>query len=140
MPFAGTTATLTGTLIDAEGNPATGSIYIRPEFTHAVNTTDNLIAVPEVIHVLLNALGSFSVVLQGTDDAAVDPVGFTYFIDFDLMGIDIPSFSFALPGGSTVDLADVVPVPSTSGTLLGKLYIQSDPPTSPQVNDVWIQI
>lgn len=140
MPFAGTSATLTGTLIDAEGMPARGSVYIRPEFTHAVNVTTNLIAVPETIHILLNALGSFEVDLQGTDDTAVDPVGFTYFIDFDLMGIDIPSFSFALPGGSTLDLADVVPLPSTTGTLLGKLYIQSDPPTSPQVNDVWIQI
>ena len=141
MPtYAGATATLTGTFIDAEGNAASGNLLIRPEFTHAVNTTTNFIAVPETINVMLNAAGSFSIVLQATDDPAVDPVGFTYHVDFDLHEIDIPSFSFALPAGSTVDLADAIPLPSTTGTLMGKLYIQSNPPTSPQVNDVWIQI
>ncbi len=140
MPFAGATGTVTGTIIDAEGQPAVGSVYIRPQFTHAVNVTTNLIVGPETTQIILDTAGSFSVELQATDDTSVDPVNFTYYIDFDLMGIDIPSFSFLLPSGSTLDLADVIPVPSTTGTLLGKLYIQSDPPTSPQTNDVWIQI
>ena len=133
-------ATLTGTIVRSDGTPARGKVRITPGFTHSLNVTTNVVVVAETIVINLNALGSFAVILQGTNDPAYDPTNFTYGITFDLIGMDIDPFSFSLPNGSTLDLADIAPVPSRSGDLTGRVYVQSTQPTSPNVDDIWIKI
>jgi hypothetical protein len=133
-------ATLTGTIVKADGSAARGKVRITPNFTHSINVTTNVVAVAETLVIQLNAIGAFLVTLQGTDDPAYDPVNFTYTISFDLLGMDIDTFSFSLPNGTTLDLADIAPVPSRSGDLTGRVYVQSTQPTSPNVDDIWIKI
>jgi hypothetical protein len=59
--------------------------------------------------------------LVATDDPDNNPVGWTWRVDFRLTDqagtpVALPSFSFALPSDTTVDLTVATPVPDANGT------------------------
>jgi hypothetical protein len=65
--------------------------------------------------------GDAGVRLVATNDSDLNPLNWTWEVDFRLTDEDgnpitLPSFSFALPAGSTTDLTTVSPVPDASGT------------------------
>jgi len=106
------TVTLTGTYVDIVGNAVAGSVTFTPQ-TIIKDTDQNQIIVNNVITEVLDANGSFSVVLPVTDDSDVVPQPFAYLVEEVFSGGR--SFVITLPGGgATVDIADLSPAVSST--------------------------
>ena len=110
---------------------AKGSIYFRPSPIKvlAPTATPNPVTVlPAVVECaldsdgyLLGGDGERGVTLVATDDPDLNPVDWTWTVEFRLtdpddVPISIPAFSIELPADTTVDLTTVSPVPDASGT------------------------
>lgn len=106
------TVTLTGTYVDIVGDPIVGSVTFTPQ-TIIKDTDQNQIIVNNVITEVLDANGSFSVVLPVTDDSDVVPIPFAYTVEEVFSGGR--TFVITLPGGGgAVDIADLSPAVSTA--------------------------
>ena len=107
------TITLTGTYVDIEGNPVSGSVRFTPQ-SIIKDTDQNQIIINIPIQATLNGSGSFSVVLPVTDDTDVAPVPFAYEVEEIFAGGR--TFFITIPGGGagTQDIADLAPAVSTS--------------------------
>jgi hypothetical protein len=106
------TVTLTGTYVDIIGDPVAGSVTFTPQ-TIIKDTDQNQIIVNNVITEVLDAQGSFSVVLPVTDDSDVTPQPFAYLVEEVFSGGR--SFVITLPGGgASVDIADLSPAVSAA--------------------------
>lgn len=152
--------TVTGKLLTAEqvassdpqvdGVAVVGKVTFTPSVSRIIHSVAKTLIAPKPIVVNLGADGSFTTMLVATDDPDLNPTGWTYEVKFDLTGVSFQSFHISVPSDQTVDLATLTPVPSASGTyyLVGpegppgvqNLFVQSTAPTSPALNDVWIQI
>lgn len=65
--------------------------------------------------------GDAGIRLVATDDVDLNPLDWSWSVDFRLtdeagVAVNLPGFSFELPGNTTVDLTTVSPVPSADGT------------------------
>lgn len=108
------TVTIAGTYVDIEGNPIAGQVKFTPRAI-IKDTSANQVIIPRVISATLDATGSFSVVIPATNDADVTPINFTYGVEEAFTGGR--TFDIAVPAGSgTINLADVAPTVSSSGT------------------------
>jgi hypothetical protein len=106
------TVTLTGTYVDIIGNPVAGSVTFTPQ-TIIKDTDQNQIIINNVITEVLDANGSFSVVLPVSDDSDVVPQPFAYLVEEVFSGGR--SFVIQLPGGgAAVDIADLSPAVSAA--------------------------
>lgn len=107
------TITLTGTYVDIEGNPVSGSVRFTPQ-TIIKDTDQNQIIINVPITATLNGSGSFSVVLPVTDDTDVAPTPFAYEVEEIFSGGR--TFFITIPGGGagTQDIADLAPAVSTA--------------------------
>lgn len=106
------TIRVTGTyVVLPDGVPASGKVIFTPTAVLQDPAAD-LIILPATIEVILDAFGSFEVLLPASDDPDITPI-FTYQVQEVVAGgrtysIEVPYNS---PGG-TLDLADVAPVQS----------------------------
>ena len=110
--------------------PAAGSIF----FTASPLSIKNILAepspvtiLPAVVEAKLDSEGYLcgygttrGIILVATDDEDGNPVNWTWRADFRLtdstgVALSVPSFSFELPGGSSVDLTDLSPVSESNG-------------------------
>jgi len=114
------TGTVTGTIIDSVGDPAQGTVTFTPDYSQSrdVTSTPKVLITAKTVTTNLASDGSFTQTLVATDDTDLNPSGFTYTVKFDLKNGKIGTFSFALPEGTTVDLADAAPVGSSGGVLI----------------------
>jgi hypothetical protein len=116
---------------DPDGVPAKGFIYFRPspiKLLDASASPNPVTILPAVVECALDEdgylLGSDDtrgVRLVATNDTDLNPTNWTWLVEFRLTDQDdtpvsIPSFSIALPSGTTVDLTTVSPVPDANGT------------------------
>ena len=97
-------------LLDASANPAPVTILPAPVIANL--NADGYIE---------GYSGNAGVRLVATNDAQINPLNWTWNVDFRLTDEnDVPypvqGFSFQLPEGQTIDLAVVSPVPSANGT------------------------
>lgn len=114
-----------------DGIAAKGSIYFRPSPTKILDgtSTPNPVTIlPAVVEATLDSSGYLcgygttrGISLVATDDTDLQPLNWTWTAEFRLTDqtdtpVAIPSFSFALPSGTTVDLAVASPVPASNGT------------------------
>jgi hypothetical protein len=115
-----------------DGVPAKGSVLFTPSPNYVKNVSASpapVTILPATVECLLDSdgyvLGSDGtrgVRLVATDDADNNPVDWTWKVTFRLTDQSdtptrgIPDFSFELPGGTTVDLTSVAPVPDANGT------------------------
>ena len=114
-----------------DGIPAKGFIYFRPSPIKLLDpsaTPNPVTILPAVVECALDEDGYLlggdetrGVRLVATDDADLNPTGWTWLVEFRLtdqddVPVSIPSFSIALPSGTTVDLTTVSPVPDANGT------------------------
>lgn len=114
-----------------DGVPAKGSIFFRPSPIKLLNPGSSpnpvtiLPAVAEAVldedGYLLGPDGERGIRLVATDDEDLNPVGWTWTVEFRLTAQDdtpvrVPSFNIELPSDTEVDLTTASPVPSADGT------------------------
>jgi hypothetical protein len=123
--------------------PAQGTVYFTPSPNYIRDVAASpapVTLLPASVECSLDAngyitgyTGDLGVRLLATDDADGSPVDWTWSVEFRLTDASgnairtIPSFSFSLPGGSTVDLTAATPVADSNGT-----YYLTAGPTGPQ--------
>lgn len=124
-----------------DGVPAKGFIYFRPspiKLQDASASPNPVTILPAVVECALDSegylLGSDAtrgVRLVATDDADMNPVNWTWTVEFRLtdqddVPVSLPSFSISLPSDTEVDLTVVAPVADSNGTyyLVGPQGIQ----------------
>lgn len=102
------TITLTGTYVDLQGLPISGSVSFTPQ-SIIKDTDQNQIIINTPVTATLDANGSFSVVLPVTDDSDVAPQPFAYQVEEVFTGGR--TFFITIPGGgsATQDIADFAP-------------------------------
>jgi len=121
---------------DAELNPdavpAQGTVYFTPSPNYIKDASASpapVTILPSAVECALDSEGYVvgygtdrGVRLVATDDPQGNPVDWTWDVQFRLTDATgtpvrtIPNFSFALPGGSTVDLTTAMPVTDSNGT------------------------
>lgn len=106
MPYA--TGTVVGYFTGIDGKPSSGSAHIVPSTSVLLDDTDDVVLSGSVSVKLTN--GQFELVLPATDDPTLNPTDFGYAATVTLAGgRKFGPVSFALPGGDTVDLVDLLP-------------------------------
>jgi hypothetical protein len=119
FPASLTVVTVTGTLLDAAGNPRQGKVLFRTAgFT--MSGPDDTFVVPRVVAAFLDGAGHFSIALPSGNDPDWVPSGWTYRVTIDL-GDDGRTFlgDILVPYnlGGTISLASLAPVPAANGQL-----------------------
>ena len=117
--------------LEPDGIPAKGSIYFRPspiKLLDGLSTPNPVTILPTVVETIIDSegylcgyAGDRGVRLVATDDADLNPVDWTWTVEFRLtdqddVPVSIASFSIELPSDTTVDLTTVSPVPDANGT------------------------
>jgi hypothetical protein len=122
-----------GTDVDSapDGVPAKGSIFFNPSpvfLKDAGASPAPVTIVPSRVEATLDANGYLlgpdgtqGIRLVATNDPDLNPVDWTWSVDFFLTDetgspISLEGFSFSLPQGTTVDLTALSPVPDANGT------------------------
>lgn len=127
--------TLTGKFLKLDGSVGVGTVTFQSVVT-LVNTAANEIVVPATIVATLGVDGTFSVQLPATNDPDLDPVGWTYKVSEDVSG-NKRTYNVSLPydaPGSTLDLADLVPVAASGGVVVQNASIQVQDEGTPLAN------
>jgi hypothetical protein len=125
-----------GTLSDADDLPDVIGLSARVTFTPSVPKilVENVEGGPTTILLapviadldyrgVLRVGGNQYVKLAATDNPAANPTGFTYRVSFDnavygTQEVGIKPFDFKVPGGTTVDLTKVAPIPQQPGMIV----------------------
>ncbi|HEX9227330.1 MAG TPA: hypothetical protein VF885_11860, partial [Arthrobacter sp.] len=121
MANINTPAILTGRLLDAAGQPLSGTIRISPDTT--IITAPQTVITAHSVEVKLDAFGAFRVELQGNDDPEIVPQGVTYRVSYELYDHSrefhyIAPFSFAIGMGEEKDMRNLVPITPNTGAPL----------------------
>lgn len=123
MPLPGdiNTIVLTGTYLDVDGNPRSGTVTFTPATAPLADTTGKVILAGVPVAAGLSTSGTFSITLPCTDQ--LTPSGWAYTVTELISGTQTRIYAIQLPHtlGSTVDistLTPVAPVPSVSPYLL----------------------
>ena len=107
VPIEGAKVTFTapvGRVVNRTATPPV-SIFIDP--ITVVTNSDGILVSPD---------GTEGVTLVASDDADLDPSGWTYKVTMTAPRISTLSWSITVPEGSTQDLATAIPVPANPGT------------------------
>jgi hypothetical protein len=122
LPSGVGTCAVTGTYLDAEGNAVAGSVVFYLSVP-LIDATDHVIVTPGPYTATLVS-GAFSLRLPFTDNADVQPAGFSYQVFEQVPGGR--SFYIQLPSalGSTVDLSTLAASAVPSQPIWGALYGQ----------------
>lgn len=114
-----------------DGQAAKGSVFFTPSPAYLLDATaspDPVTVIPATVEAILDADGYLcgygttrGIRLLATDDPQANPVNWTWEVSFRLTDqsdtpVNIDSYSFSLPSGSTVDLTSLSPVPGANGT------------------------
>jgi len=117
--------------LEPDAIPAAGSVFFTASPIFIKDATASPAAVtilPAVAEATLDSDGYIcgygttrGVNLVATDDPDGNPVDWTWRVDFRLTDesgtpVPVPSFSFELPSGGSVDLTTLAPVPDANGT------------------------
>lgn len=110
------TGTITGTIHDLDGNPATGHVYISLTGITPALVKDQAgdVVISGILHRELDAQGSFTVDLPATDDPALNPTGFGYSVGVRIPGRESITVTTDLAAGVTKQVEDLVDAPSAS--------------------------
>jgi hypothetical protein len=130
---------LTGTYLDGSGTPACGTVTFVPSVP-LTDPADFEIVLQVPVTVMVNSAGQFSVSLYATDNADLQPAGWTWQVTENFAGLLTATWSFFLPraDGSVQDISSLAPVaeavpavaylPESGGTMSGTLTLDGSPP------------
>jgi len=100
--------TITGTFVDYQGNPCSGSVVFESK---QVVVIDNTIVVPKQIVATLDNNGSISVSIPSTNDPDLNVTGWSYKVYENISPIGRVPYNIFVPYTSTtLDLATIAPV------------------------------
>lgn len=127
---------------DPDVVPITGKVRFTPSVSAVIASSERAIVLPTPVVADLDAEGYISlngvqgVHLVATDSTGITPTGFTYTVAFlDLKygttALSYNGYSMALPAGTTVDLSDVAPIPSSGGIAITRGERGETGPTGP---------
>jgi hypothetical protein len=131
--------TLTGTFTNGSGAALTGTLAFAPSVP-LVDMTDAGVVLPALVTVDLNSLGQFSAGLYATDNADLQPPGWTWGVTQNIGGLPQETWSFFLAWslGATQDISALTPVatavpavaylPESGGTMTGTAILGGSPP------------
>ena len=88
--------TVTGTYVDGEGNPLSGTLQFAPSAPLADSTDMKVVRQAQVIFTL-SAQGTFSAALYATDDASLVPSGWCWTVKESISGLPAALWNFFLP-------------------------------------------
>lgn len=115
LPAGFPSGVLTGTMLlgvsDSEPIPARGYVTITPAVPTATFGDTMLLLREE--RVALDSTGHFEATLVATE--GVNPHGWTYRIEFNVVGAKTSAINIAVPSGSVQDLTDLYPIVSSDG-------------------------
>jgi hypothetical protein len=142
LPDNVTYGTVTGRfLVDApEDVPATGMVRFVPSpkrLRNMSSTPATVIVLEPVLcdldvdGYLIDDAGNRSVTLVATDNADIAPLNWTWQVQISVAGDRVARVDMALPGGTTVDLATVIPVTPDDG-VAPTVVVGATGPTGPQ--------
>lgn len=107
------------TMVGATVVPVTsGYITFTPSVPSVTNTTNNTIVVLNTVNAPLVSDGTFSVNLIATDDPDATPINWTYSVEIRAGAKVLPAFNISVPRNATTNLADIIPVDETPGTII----------------------
>jgi hypothetical protein len=100
--------TVTGTYVDGEGNPLTGTVQFTPSSALA-DPADQLVIRQLPVTAVLSAEGTISCPLYATDNAALAPSGWTWTVTEAIGSLPEATWQFALPhaSGATQDISEL---------------------------------
>jgi hypothetical protein len=111
--------------------PAAGKIYFKASPAKILDSSASpapVTILPAVVEATLDSEGYLcgygttrGIILTATNDTDANPINWTWTVSFQLTDADgtavnVDPFSFSLPGGTTVDLTSLSPVPAANGT------------------------
>lgn len=105
--------------------PIEGYVIFKAAPVVLIDAGDVLFALPKPVKVKLVAGiltdndGNSSVTLVATDAIDISPTDWTWTVSFELVGFQMKSFNFLLPGGGTFDLSELVPTDYSPGSGIG---------------------
>src|SRR5450756_2177702 len=114
MPTGVATVTVTGTLLDPDGTPATGAITFTPSVP-VLYVGAAIVVLPGIVNVPIMAGGVFTAVLPATDDTAGNPAGWTYAVVERVNAGRAFSMQLLAANGSTQRYEALAPVVSDTG-------------------------
>ena len=107
VPIEGAKVTFTASVKRVVNRTATPPVTIFIDPVTVVTNSDGILVSPD---------GTEGVTLVASDDADLDPSGWTYKVTMTAPSISALSWSITVPEGSVQDLATAIPVPANPGT------------------------
>jgi hypothetical protein len=116
MPLPGnlTTIQVTGTFLDSQGNPLSGSISFAPPPELVDINTAIMYSTP--VTAVLDSNGHFSVTLIATDNSTLAPAGWSYTVAENVRTARTYTIYVPHTLGTTVDLSTLIPLPTLTGS------------------------
>lgn len=109
IPAGITAVTVTGTFVDAAGNPLSGYVSFTPSITAV---TDDAIVPAREVRIPLDTDGKFETELAATDDADWAATDFTYLVKEVIGGALLRSYNIEVLAATVgdLDLSEITPV------------------------------
>lgn len=110
---------------DPDSQSATGSVKFIPAVTHVLvpgAIPDPVFVAPQAIECTLDAAGYLlgpngerGITLLASNNNNINPKDWTYSVQFNIPGVNVPTFSLKVEAGVTKNLALVSPLPTSGG-------------------------
>lgn len=119
VPASITYLTVTDRYVDASGTAMSGTVTFTPQATRIVDTADGVSVAAAPVRASLDGTGNLSVSLMSGDDTDVDPSGWTYLVEENLVSASSKvtnTYLIALTSvmSSPQGLAELVPAESVT--------------------------
>lgn len=115
LPVNVGTGTITGGFTRSDGSAASGKVQFIPSVGYLLDPSADEIIVLDMHTVFLDVNGEFSQVLVATNDADLSPINWTWLVRVDLSHKPPYKFAIDVPSGTTRNLADISPTPTSEG-------------------------
>lgn len=119
LPVNVSVCTITGKFVNADGTPTEGTVVFVPTplviLDVAAIPPTTIMGTPISVELDVNGAIPVGTTIPATDDPDLSPVDWTYKVIFSSAYYKPENFFMNAPGGTTVDLTGVLPIPESPG-------------------------